>query len=387
MSRATQVARRHWFKVFALALVAYGLIFHVEWDEFGRAFKGVAWLFVLLAIIANLTSILLKAASWKIIFDFSVRDARSRWRDLISAIMIGFLVNALIPARVGELARAYTISRREAILGQPVSKSTVLGTVALERVFDGVAMAMIVIYGAVKMDLPTWANRGAVVLIVISALFAVLLVTLAIKRKRLSAGAAAAAKKHREHHPWWRKLKTRLYGVLARFSEGQQALRSPGRVAAIFCTTSLSWLSQLTAVYFSLLAFHLGHIGMLGALLLLILINVAGAMPATPGNIGVFQLATVIPLVASYDISKTTALAFSIGLQMIEGSIGLGIGSICLLREGLTFGQVRTESLQDFSSQEQPQTAPPGAAGPLPGPETPAAGERGAGGDEPQGLP
>ncbi|MHB0866837.1 MAG: lysylphosphatidylglycerol synthase transmembrane domain-containing protein [Thermoleophilia bacterium] len=383
MSRATKLARRHWFKVFALALVAYGLIFHVEWDEFGRAFAGVAWFFVLLAIIANLASILLKAASWKIIFDFSFRDIHGRWRDLVSAIMIGFLVNALIPARVGELARAYTISRREAIRGRRISKSTVLGTVALERVFDGLAMTMIVIYGVVKMDLPRWANRGAIALIGISVVFAVLLVALEIKRERLSHGAAAAAEKHREHHPWWRKFKTKLYGVLARFSEGQQALGSPGRVAAIFCTTSLSWLSQLTAVYFSLRAFHLGYIGVLGALLLLILINVAGAMPATPGNIGVFQLATVIPLVASYGISKTTALAFSIGLQVIEGSIGLGVGSICLMREGLTFGQVRTESLRDFSQEEAPAVAPGDSAGASPEPETLAAGERDASGDRP----
>lgn len=381
MSRAAQLARRHWFKVFALVIVGYVLIFHVEWDEFARVFRGVAWFFVLLAIIANLASILLKAASWKIIFDFSFRNIHGRWRDLVSAIMIGFLVNALIPARVGELARAYTISRREAILGRRISKSTVLGTVALERVFDGLAMTMIVIYGVVKMDLPRWANRGAIALIVISAVFAILLVALEIKRERLSHGAAAAAEKHREHHPWRRKLKTKLYGALARFSEGQQALRSPGRVAAIFCTTSLSWLSQLTAVYFSLRAFHLGYIGVLGALLLLILINVAGAMPATPGNIGVFQLATVIPLVASYDISKTTALAFSIGLQAIEGSIGLGVGSICLLREGLTFGQVRTESLRDFSQKEAPAEAPGDTTGASPEPETPAAGEHDASGD------
>ncbi|MHB1390586.1 MAG: lysylphosphatidylglycerol synthase transmembrane domain-containing protein [Thermoleophilia bacterium] len=381
MIRVVQLARRHWFKVFALALIVYVLVFHVEWDEFARVFRGVAWHFVLLAIIANLASILLKAASWKIIFDFSFRDIHSRWRDLISAIMIGFLVNALIPARVGELARAYTISRREGILGRSISKSTVLGTVALERVFDGLAMTMIVIYGVVKIDLPRWAHRGAFALIFISALFAVLLVSLEIKRERLSRGAARAAEKHREHHTWWRKTKTRLYSALARFSEGQQALRSPGRVAAIFCTTSLSWLSQLTAVYFSMRAFHLGHIGMLGALLLLILINIAGAMPATPGNIGVFQLATVIPLVATYGISKTTALAFSIGLQAIEGSIGLGVGSICLLREGLTFGQVRSESLRDFGSAQAPAGAAPDTAGPSSDPETPVTGERDAGGD------
>ena len=84
-------------------------------------------------------------------------------------------------------------------------------------------------------------------------------------------------------------------------------------------------------------------------LLLLILINVAGALPATPGNVGVFQVATVIPLTVTYgsSITETTALAFSIGLQVIEGSIGLGVGSAFLLKEGLRFKQLKQESTKD----------------------------------------
>jgi uncharacterized protein (TIRG00374 family) len=203
-------------------------------------------------------------------------------------------------------------------------------------------MALIVFYGIFRMDLPSWANTGAIILLAISGFFAVIMVILEIKREQLQEGAEQAAAELKEHHPWWRKLLTRLFSVIARFSEGQKVLRSPRRVIAIFLTTSASWLSQLIAVYFSLFAFHLGEIGILGALLLLILINVAGAMPATPGNIGVFQLATVIPLTVNYDIPKTTAIAFSVGLQIIEGSIGLGVGSVCLLREGLKFDQVRT---------------------------------------------
>jgi phosphatidylinositol alpha-mannosyltransferase len=339
--------KRQWFKAVGLVIVLYVFIFHVEWDEFGYAFANVSWLFVLLAVLANFASIILKAASWKLIFDSSFNGIHARWRDLSSAIMVGFLVNAVIPARMGEVARSYVISRRQALRGHPVSRSTVFGTVVLERVFDGIVMALIVIYGVLNLDLPTWASRGAIVLVALSLVFAGLLVVLEIKRERIGHGAAAAAASGQGHDRWWQKMATRLYVALARFSEGQQVLRKPLRVAAIMLTTSSSWMSQLFAVYFSVHAFHLGEIGLLGSLLLLILINVAGALPATPGNVGIFQLATVIPLTVTYDISKTTALAFSIGLQVIEGSIGIGVGSACMLREGLKFGQVRSESLKD----------------------------------------
>jgi phosphatidylinositol alpha-mannosyltransferase len=112
-------------------------------------------------------------------------------------------------------------------------------------------------------------------------------------------------------------------------------------------------MAQLLAVYFSLNAFHIGLAGMLGALMLLILINIAGAMPATPGNVGIFQLATVIPLTVTYDeITYSMALAFSIGLQIIEGIIGVGGGSISLVREGLSFQQVREESINELREQQ-----------------------------------
>ena len=356
--------RRRWI-LLLLAALGYALITRMDYSEVLAAFADVSWFYVFLAILANLASIMLKVASWKIIFDFTFQGLKTRWRDLTSALMIGFLVNALVPARVGELARAYVISRRETIEGYYISRSTVFGTIVLERVFDGLAMALIVTYGVVNMDLPAWADRGALVLLLIAVLIGGALVLLEAKREKLQKGAAEAQARFREEHPWWRKQLTHLRGVVARFSEGQQVLRSPGRVIVIFCTTSASWISQLTAVYLSLHAFHLGFIGFLGALLLLILINIAGALPATPANVGIFQLATVIPLTLTYGsappgqacsvdvkcITESTALAFSIGLQAIEGSIGLGIGSIFLLKEGLTFKQVRTESLREIDAQ------------------------------------
>ena len=358
MSTVFKFLRRYGLQILTVAVVAYILFFHVEYDELYRAFVNVSWTFVFLAILANFASIMLKVASWKIIFDFTFAGIKSRWRDLTSALMIGFLVNLIIPARLGELARAFVISRRQSLLGHPVSRSTTFGTVVLERVFDGVAMAMIVIYGVVHMDLPGWADKGAIVLLVISGFFAIAMVILEIKRERITRTAEQARASLEEHHPWWRQLAIRLYGIVARFSEGQKVLRSPGRVLAICLTTATSWLSQLTAVFFSLHAFHLGYIGFLGALLLLILINVAGALPATPGNVGVFQLATVIPLTVTYGIPKTTALALSVGLQIIEGSIGLGVGSACLLREGLKFDQVRAGA-REFEEEVEEKSEEP----------------------------
>jgi len=360
--------RRNWLML-AVAAVLVILFQRADTGEIVHTFVNVSWGWVSLAVLANFFSIMLKVVSWKVIFDSGFDGIRSRWLNLTSALMIGFLVNLVIPARMGELARAFVIKRRQSIEGQPVSNSTVLGTVALERVFDGIAMAMITIYGVTRMNLPGWADRGAVVLVVVSLFFAAALIILESTRERLQARVEAATEE--EQQGWWRRQFMRLRGIVARFSDGQRVLRRPGRVAVICAATAGSWLSQLLAVYFALSAFHIGLAGMLGALMLLILMNIAGALPATPGNVGIFQLATVIPLTVTYDkITYSSALAFSVGLQIIEGSIGAGVGSIFLVREGLSFDQVRQGSVKelgrpgaDTGRREQPEeAAQPGEA-------------------------
>jgi phosphatidylinositol alpha-mannosyltransferase len=346
MNSVYKFIRKNWLMGVVAAILVI-LFFKADRSEIVHTFVNVSWGWVSLAILANFASIMLKVTSWKVIFDASFDNIRGRWIDLTSALMIGFLVNIIIPARMGELARAYIIQRRQSLEGKPVSSSTVLGTIVLERVFDGIAMAMIVIYGVTRMNLPSWADRGAVVLMVVSFFFAAMLIVLESKRERLKANAEA--EELDEIHSWPRRQFIRFRGVIARFSEGQRVLRYPGRVALISVTTVCSWMAQLLAVYFTLNAFHIGLAGILGALMLLILINIAGAMPATPGNVGIFQLATVIPLTVTYDeITYSMALAFSIGLQIIEGSIGAGFGSIFLVREGLSFRQVREESINEL---------------------------------------
>lgn len=355
IDKVVNYLRRNWLMA-AVVAILITLFLRADLREIVHTFINVSWGWVSLAILANLASIMLKVVSWKVIIDTGLDGVHTRWRDLTSALMIGFLVNLVIPARMGELARAYVVKRRQSIEGEQIASSTVLGTIVLERVFDGVAMAMIVIYGVTRMNLPTWADRGAIVLMVVSLCFAAMLIVLESTRERLQA-RVEAANGDAQHRSWRRRQFFRLRAVIARFSDGQRVLRSPGRVALICGTTAASWISQLLAVYFSLFAFHIGLAGMLGALLLLILINIAGALPATPGNVGIFQLATVIPLTVTYDISSSSALAFSIGLQIIEGSIGAGFGSIFLVREGLSFGQVRRESINELREAE-PGIAP-----------------------------
>jgi len=74
--------------------------------------------------------------------------------------------------------------------------------------------------------------------------------------------------------------------------------------------------------------------------MVLLLMNVAILFPLWPGNVGLYQAAVAAPLL-SYGVATTRGVAFGIGLQAIESSVGIGIGMVFLAREGLTYATLK----------------------------------------------
>jgi hypothetical protein len=84
----------------------------------------------------------------------------------------------------------------------------------------------------------------------------------------------------------------------------------------------------------------------------LVLINVATIFPLWPGNFGLTQIAIALPLV-NYGVAQARGIAFGVGLQAIEASVGVGVGLIFLAREGLSYATLR-EMDDDASRAEVP---------------------------------
>jgi hypothetical protein len=82
------------------------------------------------------------------------------------------------------------------------------------------------------------------------------------------------------------------------------------------------------------------------AAVVLLLMNVATIFPLWPGNIGLLQAVVALPLV-SYGVAYPTGLAFGLGLQVLEMSVGVGVGLLFLTREGLSFATLRQMPDQD----------------------------------------
>jgi uncharacterized membrane protein YbhN (UPF0104 family) len=146
--------------------------------------------------------------------------------------------------------------------------------------------------------------------------------------------------------------------------EGLAVMHAPVPAAVAVFFQCLGWLCQFFAVYTAMRAFHL-HAPLPAAGLVLVLMNVATIFPLWPGNVGLVQAAVALPLV-QYGVPYAKGFAFGIGLQAIEASVGVGVGLVFLMREGISFAVLR--HMPEVT--EQPAVAPLAGDGSAPGTES-----------------
>jgi glycosyltransferase 2 family protein len=324
----SKLLKAKWIRA-SLVFVAFGgmIAFFVwhgpDWGLVADAFRFVAWEWVVAAITLNLLSVLARAGAWNKVIEQAIPAPRPRFRTVFSAFGVGLFANAVLPGRIGELARVAVLSRRIEEERRADTWATLLGTVFAARVFDLFPVVLLIAYVAATAKIPHWAVASVIVFLILAfALFAFAL--------------ASARHRHRtvleEAEGGVRRLVT-----MARYGLG--VLHAPLAAVIAALLQCLGWLCQLFAVWATMRAFDI-HEPLPAAGLVLLLMNVAMLFPLWPGNVGLVQAAVALPLV-SYGVPYAKGFAFGIGLQAIEMSVGVGIGLIFLAREGLSYAMLK----------------------------------------------
>jgi phosphatidylinositol alpha-mannosyltransferase len=125
-----------------------------------------------------------------------------------------------------------------------------------------------------------------------------------------------------------------------------RVFREP-RLATVAVTAQLgAWALQCSSCYVLLLALGLGNrAGLAAAAAVLFAVNVTAVLPAAPSNIGVFQAACVAVLAGAYHVSSADAIAYGIILQGVEITTAVVMGLPALVREGLSWRDVRLRTM------------------------------------------
>jgi phosphatidylinositol alpha-mannosyltransferase len=135
-------------------------------------------------------------------------------------------------------------------------------------------------------------------------------------------------------------------GAVARARDGLRVFRQP-KLAAIASAAQLgAWGLQMLSCYVLLIALGLDtHAGLAAAAAVLFAVNVTAVLPATPSNLGVFQSACWVVLHGAYHVSTPDALAYGIILQAVEIATAIIMGGPALLKEGLSWRDVRLRAV------------------------------------------
>jgi phosphatidylinositol alpha-mannosyltransferase len=333
---AVRIARRAGVLVAAAAAAGGGLLAleRIGLRPIGDSLVRSSPTWVLVALALMCASMLLRAVSWHAILRAAVPEALPRLVDAVHGISIGVLMSATLPARLGELSRALVVARR---LGRPRDRlPVVLGTLVSQTLINVLAL---VILGAVMFTtIGLFAGRQQALLWYAVAPFGVLCVVLgapALLRSGLPSRSARVSR-------WVGAARDGL----ARVRSGLAVFRRPREGVTAVTVQLLAWAVQWLACWILLVALKLDSQADLGAAAaVLFAVNVTAVLPVTPSNLGVFQAACVAVLTGAYGIHAAQALGYGIVLQAVEIATAFVMGAPALVKEGVSWREVRLRAL------------------------------------------
>ena len=257
-------------------------------------------------VIATLT-FPLRLIRWRLL----LRDERGEpypTAPLWHAIALGFMANNVLPLRAGELVRSYTAAR---LAGARFT--TVISSVAVERIFDGLTVIALLSLALLNPGLPgsiTVAGTSVAQLARVGGIIGVLALLGAIL---VVAAPLAAERTVRRLLPHAR-LADRIVYLIEGIRQGLTVLRSPSRLVRVVFWSLVVWLVNALGFYVGFAAFDI-PVGYTGALLLQGLLILGISIPSTPGFFGPFE-AVIVAVLAIYGVSSSLAFSYALAFHI-----------------------------------------------------------------------
>jgi phosphatidyl-myo-inositol alpha-mannosyltransferase len=300
-------------------------------DQVARSIidSDVKW--VLIACALMVAAMFARAASWVAIVRAALPRYPVRRRDVTSATMIGVLMSATLPARLGEPARAMVLSRHLGRMRQtfPVLIGTLVSQTALN------ILALVLLGGIIVSTTDLFQESTQKLFLVSTAPLLILLAVLMMPSVVRINGQGRIA----------RGIKA-VRGALQQARKGLTVFRDPRKGSFATGAQLLAWFLQLLSCWALFAALGLDHQVAIGAAAAcLFAVNVTAVVPATPSNIGIFQLAIISVLHQGFGVSAADALAYGVILQAVEIATAVALGVPALVREGVTWSDMRLHAM------------------------------------------
>lgn len=359
--------KRHWKALLGFGLSAFLIWFTLRgvdlvqvWQEVRVAnpYLLASSIFVILA------GYLFRAARWRVLLH--PVDPNTGFGNRLKAVVIGFAITNLIPARVGEFARAYTLGRLE----PRVSVSAAFGSLVVERVMDGLVLGGFLVAAVFSPGFPELAPESGLAGVLRGAMSLVAILLAVLLGFLFAPGPVIAAVN------WVGRFLPKgagrlLNDVLAAFLDSLDVVRSPVLLLLGFGWTLAFWLFHGLSFHLAMLAFGIDE-GFVAALFTEAVVGFGVALPAAPGFFGTFHVSAQFALERVYGADPASTLAFAYGYH-IGGFIPITLIGLWLIRSvGFSLSEMAhseeavEEAVEASTAGATPaERRPAGAGGPV----------------------
>lgn len=312
-----------------LAISVVFLFLALRQADFGailEAFRTARYGFVALSFLGVVLTVLVRGLRWNILTQGRLSIADGFW-----LFNVGFLFNNVLPARLGEIARAFLAGRRP-----NMHFTSALSSIVIERLFDMVSVVLLIIMVLLVLPLPVWATTAGAVM-GSGALVGIVVLAIAARRPdwALDIGSRVLALLPRLNRDEARAF-------LQPFVEGLGGVSNLRTFVLGLVTSFVAWLASGAAAWLLMLAFW-PVVPLIAGQLAVAAAGLGISIPAAPSGVGPFEAAVIGALTAAgYDANISRSFAFA--LHAVNIAVTSLFGLLGLAREGVSFSQVAREA-------------------------------------------
>ncbi len=274
----------------------------------------------------------LKAVRWT----YLLRPIKTlKTTEVVPALMIGFMMNNVLPAHLGEFVRVYVLGRQ-----YDIPKSAVLSTVVLERIFDVFAILAFLGISLALVDLPPEFKTGGIIITSLAIVGFIGVLAFVIWPKPILAAFELTLGLF-----WFVPVAQRrkLVELVETSSAGLATLKDPWLTFLIAVTSVAQWLINGGMVYFSLKSFGL-DLPLLASFVVIAATALGVTVPSTPGYFGVVQACFRISLLP-FGADEAQVVSASVYYHLVQYVAITLVGLIFLNRVGMKFSDLSHKAI------------------------------------------
>ena len=292
--------------IFISALCMYLAFRKVDIEQMWQAFRTVNYWFLLPAVASVFVGVFLRSYRWRFFLDPIKRlDIGS----LFASLVIGYSANMIMPAHLGEILRAYILSKK-----RQISMSTTFATIVIERLVDVFSLLVLVLVAVYIYPFPDWVTRSSYIGLSVALGFLLFLILIKKVPSHVMRIVGFALK------PLPKMFVYKIQTNISKFLSGILPLKRWQDYITVTILSLMIWTCYGLVFYFTLQAFDFVETYDLiwtTSLILLVVTSIALIVPSSPGYIGTYHYLCQLSL-SMLGVSSSSALSFGAVVHAID---------------------------------------------------------------------